>query len=121
MRVLCADDDESIRTLLEVALGLEPDIEAHVVDGGRAALERATRERWDVILLDGMMPDLDGEETCRRLKADPATAAIPVYFLTALSDEAERQQLRDAGAAGFFAKPLDPFALAGALREALGG
>ena len=120
MRLLCADDDESIRALLELALGLEPDIEAVVVDGGRAAIARAEAGPWDAILLDGMMPDLDGEATCRQLKANPSTRDIPVYFLTALTDAAERARLRDAGAAGFFEKPIDPFGLAYAIRETLG-
>lgn len=119
MRVLCADDDESIRTLLEVGLGMDPTLEADVVDSGQAVLERVRDTHYDAILLDGMMPEMDGEETCRRLKADPTTAAIPVFFLTALTNADERRRLEDVGAAGFFAKPFDPFTLAETLRAAL--
>lgn len=118
MRLLCADDDESIRSLLEVGLGIDPEVEAEVVASGEAVLERAGLG-FDAILLDGMMPGMDGEETCRRLKEDPATASIPVFFLTALTDQAERLQLEKVGAAGFFAKPFDPFTLADEVRAAL--
>jgi CheY-like chemotaxis protein len=123
MRILCADDDESIRMLLEVALGLDPDLHAEIVDSGESALARA-HEGWDVMVLDAMMPGLDGEQTCRRLKADPRTAAIPVFFLTAITEDRERQRLAESGAAGFLPKPFDPFTLADALRselEKLGG
>lgn len=119
MRVLCADDDESIRALLEVGLGIDPGLEAHVVDSGDEVLSRAAGGGYDAIVLDGIMPGLDGEETCRRLKADPATADVPVFFLTAMTDPAERARLAGVGAAGFFAKPFDPFTLADELRAAL--
>lgn len=119
MKVLCADDDESIRALLEVGLGIDSALEAVVVESGEALLARAAADRFDAILLDGIMPGLDGEETCRRLKADAATAAVPVFFLTALTDAAERARLVEAGAAGFFAKPFDPFTLADELRAEL--
>jgi CheY-like chemotaxis protein len=118
MRILCADDDESIRMLLEVALGLDPEIHAEIVESGESALARA-QEQWDVVLLDAMMPGLDGEETCRRLKADPRSAGIPVFFLTAITDDAERRRLAESGAAGFLPKPFDPFTLADALRSEL--
>jgi CheY-like chemotaxis protein len=118
MRILCADDDESIRLLLEVALGLDPEIHAEIVDGGEAVLARGS-EPWDAVLLDAMMPGLDGEETCRRLKADPRSAGVPVFFLTAISDDAERRRLVESGAAGFLTKPFDPFTLADALRSEL--
>ena len=121
MRLLCADDDESIRSLLEVGLGIDPEVEAEIVESGEAVLARAGEDAFDAILLDGMMPGMDGEETCRRLKANPATASIPVFFLTALTDQAERQQLEEVGAAGFFTKPFDPFTLADEVRAALAG
>jgi DNA-binding response OmpR family regulator len=61
------------------------------------------------------MPDLDGAATCRLLKSDPRTADVPVVFLTALTSDAARAELRDAGAAGFVSKPFDPFSLAAEL------
>ena len=73
MRILCADDDPDIRVILDLALKVDPGIEATIVESGDAVLARAT-ERWDAFLLDAMMPGTDGYATCERLKADPATA-----------------------------------------------
>ncbi len=64
-----------------------------------------------MILLDWMMPELDGPETCRQLKSDPGTAGIPVIFLTAKSQEAEIQRGLSLGAAGYVTKPFDALAL----------
>jgi CheY-like chemotaxis protein len=66
MRLLCADDEEDIRTILQLALSLDPELEVELVDSGEAALARARTQRYDAIVLDGMMPGLDGYETCRR-------------------------------------------------------
>jgi CheY-like chemotaxis protein len=119
MRLLCADDDEDIRAILRLALGLDADLVAEIVDSGDAALSRATTEPFDAILLDAMMPGLNGYETCRRLKATPATAHIPVVFLTAKTGRAERQRALDVGALGCLTKPFDPMTLAKELRAAL--
>src|SRR5690349_8407123 len=89
MRLLCADDDEDIRTILQLALSLDPELDAVLVESGEAALARARVEKFDAILLDGMMPGLDGYETCRQLKLEPTTAQIPVVFLTAKTQRAE--------------------------------
>lgn len=119
MRVLCADDEEDIRTILGLALSLDPGIEAQIVDCGEAVLARA-HEGWDAFLLDGMMPRIDGYETCRRLKADPRIAAIPVIFLTAKTSRDEVAQALALGATGSLAKPFDPMTLASELRRLLG-
>ena len=111
MRILAADDEADVRLLLELALGMQPDISATIVSSGRDVIERAVAERYDLIVLDGLMPDLDGAATCRLLKRDPRTTDVPVVFLTALTSEAARAELRDAGAAGFVNKPFDPFLL----------
>lgn len=120
MRLLCADDEEDIRTILQLALSLDPELEADIVDSGEAALERAKSGHFDAILLDGMMPGLDGYETCRRLKSDPATAHIPIVFLTAKTQKAEVDQALALGAATCLMKPFDPMTLASELRNALG-
>lgn len=120
MRLLCADDEEDIRTILQLALGLDPEFEVELVASGEAALARARDGHFDAILLDGMMPGLDGYETCRRLKADPKTADIPVIFLTAKTQRAEVDQALALGAATCLMKPFDPMTLAAELRSALG-
>jgi CheY-like chemotaxis protein len=112
MRILAADDEADVRLLLELALAMHPDIVLTIVSSGRDAVDRAVDERYDLIVLDGMMPDLDGAATCRLLKSDPRTADVPVVFLTALTSESARAELRAAGAAGFVTKPFDPFSIA---------
>jgi CheY-like chemotaxis protein len=82
-------------------------------------LQRVLEERPDAILLDWMMPDMDGFETCRRLKADPATAAIPVIFLTARVQESEVARAMALGAAGCIGKPFDALTLGAQVRELL--
>ncbi len=121
MRILCCDDEDDIRAILELALGLDPTIDATLVASGEAALARAAEGGWDAILLDAMMPGLDGYETCRRLKADPATADVPVVFLTARTQRSESERALELGAVACLAKPFDPMTLAAELRAALDG
>lgn len=115
MRILAADDEADVRLLLELALGMHPEVSLTIVSSGRDAVDRAVAERFDLIVLDGMMPDLDGAATCRLLKRDPRTADVPVVFLTALTSSSARAELRAAGAAGFVGKPFDPFTIAAEL------
>jgi DNA-binding response OmpR family regulator len=115
MRILAADDEADVRLLLELALGMQPDVSLTIVASGRDAIAHAIAERYDLIVLDGMMPDLDGAATCRLLKSDARTADVPVVFLTALTSDGARAELRDAGAAGFVSKPFDPFSVSAEL------
>jgi two-component system OmpR family response regulator len=115
MRILAADDEADVRLLLELALGMNPDVSLTMVSSGRDAVARAVAETFDLIVLDGMMPDLDGAATCRLLKEDPRTVDVPVVFLTALTSDTARAALRSAGAAGFVNKPFDPFTVAAEL------
>ena len=82
------------------------------------ALVRA--ELPDAVVLDVMMPGMDGPATLAELRADPVTASIPVVFLTAKVQAAERRRLEELGAAGVVAKPFDPMSLATELSTALG-
>lgn len=119
MKLLCADDEPDLRTILELALSIDPAFEVEIVASGTELLERASRGRYDAFLLDGMMPGLDGYETCRRLKSDPATAATPVVFLTAKSQKDEMSRAMALGATACLVKPFDPLTLATELRAAL--
>jgi CheY-like chemotaxis protein len=85
--------------------------EVVVTDNGEDCLARVSEVQPDVILLDVMMPRLDGYETCRRLKANPATRAIPVIFLTAKAQHFEVKKGLDTGALGYLIKPFDPMTL----------
>src|SRR5688572_16800783 len=110
MTVVLAEDDLDIQLVARLALK-RAGFAVTVVGNGREALEAVQAEAPDVILLDWMMPELDGPETCRRLKADPATSAIPVIFLTAKSQETEIQRGLSLGAAGYVTKPFDALTL----------
>ena len=112
MRILAADDEADVRLLLQLALGMHPEVTATIVSSGSEAIERAVAEPFDLIVLDGMMPDLDGAATCRLLKEDPRTAPVPVVFLTAITSDEGRAPLRAAGGVGFVTKPFDPFTIA---------
>ena len=110
MTVVLAEDDLDIQLVARLALK-RAGFAVTVVGNGQEALEAVRAEAPDVILLDWMMPELDGPETCRRLKADPATSAIPVIFLTAKSQETEIQRGLGLGAAGYVTKPFDALTL----------
>ncbi len=120
MRLLCADDEPDIRTILDMALGTDPRLQVEVFGTGEALIARARAGDADAVLLDAMMPGMDGYETCRRLKADPATARLPVVFLTARAQHGERDAALSAGALACLTKPFDPLTLADDLLAALG-
>lgn len=105
-RVLVVDDEKDIVDLLRYNLAREG-YEVIAASDGRDALEKAA-SKPDLILLDLMMPVLDGLETCKRLKADPATASIPVVFLTARSGEVDEILGLELGADDYIQKPISP-------------
>ncbi|MHB1552802.1 MAG: response regulator [Acidimicrobiales bacterium] len=119
-RVLLVDDEELIREVAEVALAKVGGWEVLTASSGEEGLGKAVAERPDAILLDVMMPGLDGPGTLARLQADPATASIPVVFLTAKVRQSEQQRWIDLGAAGVLVKPFDPMSLADQVAEVLG-
>jgi DNA-binding response OmpR family regulator len=103
--ILAVDDTLEHLELLARVLegdGYEPCLAA----GGLQALERVAKEKPDLILLDVLMPGLDGMEVCRRLKADPATRDVPVIFLTCMSDSPDILAGFEAGAVDYVAKPF---------------
>ena len=119
-RVLVVDDDDSIREVAEVALGLVGGWEVATANCGSEGLERARSEAPDAILLDVMMPGMDGPTTLSHLKADPTTAQTPVVFLTAKVRAGERRELDGLEVAGIIAKPFDPMTLSAEVSELLG-
>jgi CheY-like chemotaxis protein len=118
-KVLIVDDDADIRDVARLSLELVGGWTVFVAEGGAEAIAQAKSRSPDVILLDVMMPGIDGIETLRRLSADEATSHIPVIFLTAMAQTGERQRLEATGARGLIAKPFDPLTLGNSVEAIL--
>lgn len=118
LSVLYVDDDPDIRHIVALSLSLDPLIEARFAGSGEEALAMlATGPRPDVAVLDVMMPEMDGLTLLERMRAMPATATIPVLFMTARAREADVAAYIARGAMGVIVKPFDPLSLAAAIRE----
>ncbi len=115
-RILVVDDIETNVRLLEAKLAAEY-YEVSTARDGPQALSAAVKERPDIILLDIMMPGMDGFEVCRRLKADPYTRHIPVVLVTALDGRRDRLNGLEAGADDFLTKPIDDVVLLARVRS----
>lgn len=118
MRLLLVEDDPDIQLVARAALK-RAGFAVSTSSNGASALEQVRDNRPEVILLDWMMPEMDGPEVCRRLKADSATADIPVIFLTARSQQAEIARGLSLGAIGYIVKPFDALTLGTQVRELL--
>ncbi len=117
--LLLVDDEPANIDLLKGVLPGE--FKFKVAISGEKALMIAQKEPHpDLILLDVMMPEMDGYEVCRQLKADAATAGIPIVFVTGHADDAERQKGLALGAVDFISKPIDPEQVNSAVQLALG-
>jgi CheY-like chemotaxis protein len=119
MKVLVVDDEDDIRRIAMLSLIGVGGMEVAEASGGWEGIRRAREDCPDVILLDMMMPGMDGLATLRALRGDPDTSGIPVVFLTATAMSAEVDRLKALGARGVLIKPFDPMALPGQLRELL--
>ena len=116
--ILVVDDiPANLSVLLDLLTGAG--FEVLVADSGERALLQVSHRRPDLILLDAMMPGLDGFGTCRRLKSDPATSDLPVLFMTASTDTAARLAGFAAGAVDYISKPFEPEEVLARLRVQL--
>lgn len=106
MRVLVVDDDPSIRGMLELVFGIEG-CEVHLAVDGRDGVDVARRVQPDVIVLDIMMPNMDGWEAARDLGGDPDTSGIPIVFCTVQADDESVWKGWRAGAASYMTKPFE--------------
>ena len=106
-RILVADDDDGLRQLLRLILAREG-FEVIEAANGEQALALAVAVDPAVILLDVMMPGLDGYDVCRRLKSDQRTGDVPVVFVSAAEDVMRRNELQKLGAAACIQKPIGP-------------
>jgi two-component system alkaline phosphatase synthesis response regulator PhoP len=121
-KVLIAEDELHIRLLIEQSLEeLEDDgVELLMASDGEEALALAKREHPAVVLLDVMMPKVNGFEVCEQIRADPELAGIHIILLTAKGQEFDRRQGQEAGANAYMTKPFNPDELLSAVRAAIG-
>ena len=110
-RIMVVDDEDDIREVAQLSLELVGGWEVIGARSGREALRLVGDVQPDVILMDVMMPDLDGPATVRLLQADPHARAIPVILLTAKVQSGDRRQFETLGVQGVIAKPFDPLTL----------
>lgn len=111
-RILYIDDEEDIRDVAEMALEVDPTYQVRTAALGREGLEIAREFRPDLILLDVMMPGMDGPATFAAAQADPALSRIPVVFVTARTQTHQVAELLSLGACGVIPKPFDATTLA---------
>jgi len=119
-RVLVVDDEPDIREIAVLALERLAGWTVLTAADGEQAIALAEQEQPEAIILDVMMPGMDGPQTARRLAANPATAHIPVLLLTAKAMSAEKAQLASGPVTAVLTKPFDPTRLAADIESALG-
>ena len=117
---LVVDDDDLIREVVQVALETVAGWHVLTADGGAAALEQAAAHQPDVILLDVMMPEMDGITTFRRLQEGASTRHIPVVLVTAKAQGERGAVWEGLAIAGVIAKPFDPMTLAAQVAQLVG-
>ena len=122
LHVLYVDDDADIRTIVEMALGLDPGIDLRVARSGKHALEIVGGGEWrpDVVVLDVMMPAMDGPTTMSAMRSVEGLETIPILFMTARARDADLAEYHRMGAAGTIKKPFDPLQLATEVRALAG-
>lgn len=119
-RILIVDDEDDIRTVAQASLEIMGDWEVLTAASGHEGIAKATTEQPDVILLDVMMPDIDGPTTFQKLQANPSTQHIPVILLTAKAQAADQRRFSELGVVAVLTKPFDPVTLSDQLVAALG-
>jgi CheY-like chemotaxis protein len=118
--VLIIDDDDDIREVAQLSIELGAGWRVLAAASGVDGASLAAAEHPDAILLDVMMPGLDGPATLERLQSIAATRSIPVIFLTAKARASERERLASLAVAGVLSKPFDPVSLPGQIADLLG-
>ncbi len=118
--ILAIDDEPSTLSILEITIQINrPDWKFLKAYDGESGIQLAEREAVDFILLDIMMPGLDGFETCRRLRANSKLAHVPIVMFTALDTPERRRQSAEVGADDFWVKPFRPGVFIAAMEKML--
>jgi CheY-like chemotaxis protein len=118
--VLVIDDNDHIQQIVQAALQRLTNWTVSVASSAREGIAKAEAERPDVILMDYMMPEMNGVDCLKQLRSRPETENIPVLFLTAYQSLVEPRRFQAMGAAGAIAKPFDPFFIAPHIIQTLG-
>lgn len=119
-RILIVDDESDIREVAQMSLEMVSGWHVLTAESGDQGIAKARQEKPDAILLDAMMPDMDGAATFQKLQADPSTKQIPVIMFTAKVQPADRKRFADLGAKDIIAKPFDPMKLGSQIAAILG-
>ena len=119
-RILIIDDEEDIRAVAALSLEAVAGWTVTTASGGSEGIVRAEEFKPDAILMDVMMPGVDGPTTFRRMQQIPAIAAIPVLLLTAKVQGVDQRRFADLGVAAVLFKPFDPLTLSAQIADALG-
>lgn len=117
--VLIVDDEEDVRAIAQMGLEMSAGWNVLTASSGNEALVIAATNQPDVILLDMMMPDMDGRSTLQQLKANPTTQHIPVILVTAKIQQSQKESFADLDVAAVFAKPFRPLKLADQINAVL--
>ncbi|WP_068469508.1 response regulator [Candidatus Protochlamydia phocaeensis] len=116
-KIIIADDEENILDILKYCMEDLPDVEVHYLGSGQEALQDALTFQPDLIILDFMMPGMDGQATLQALRLIPSLSKIPVVFLTAKVQKNEIDEFIRMGASNVIAKPFDPMTLAETIKN----
>jgi len=116
-RILMVEDEPDIQAVAQISLETVGGLQVEMCSSGKEALDRVLACAPDLILMDVMMPGLDGPSTLQTLRANPETAGFPVIFMTAKVQSHEIARFIDLGAIGVIAKPFDPMTLASTIRS----
>jgi len=118
-RIMLVDDEPDIRTVAELALSSVGGWEVVLATSGEDALDKLKSDRPDIVLLDVMMPDMDGPTVLRRIREQKEISNVPVIFMTAKVQKREVDHYLELGACGVIGKPFDPMQLPEQIREIL--
>ena len=117
--ILLIDDEEAIREVVQIGIEIEVSWEVLIASSGIEGIALAKTNQPDAILLDVMMPDMDGISTLLKLKAESQTKSIPIIFLTAKTQAADKKQFQNLGVAGIITKPFNSMSLASKIAKIL--
>jgi CheY-like chemotaxis protein len=118
--ILLIDDEETIQEVVQVGIEIESGWQVAIASSGAEGIDLAQTQQPDVILLDVMMPEMDGIDTLSQLKSNQKTSAIPVIFLTAKAQAEEKNQFQSLGVVDVITKPFNSMTLASQIATILG-